>query len=406
MEDRMNLATRASCMLAALVLAGCATALPPSYRTLSAGDGAPTGPVPQLAASGSLVYAMGEIGLYRRDPAGRWDHLVLPGGVVPGDVTALAAAGEDLALGTRENGVHVLRQGSWTAASRSNGALPDDEVFCLAWDAGAGGSAGRGLWAGTRSGLAVMGAEGGWEPFTPAGRWLGELSPFTPPAEEEVFVMPGAEFGLPGGDKGSFHAPVTAIAFGEAGIALGNDEGRVALLRRQGGLAVFRPEQLGRINALLLEKGALWAGTATGLYWAGSGGLAQGRPYPSWRGLVHAFPLIFGSRDARLFDFRWYQAGYNTAPVIALATDARRSLWTAFRAERAVSPVIEGHGTPPLPSGGFRRYPAPAEYMARGAELPFERYGSALGIEGEEMSLVAGDEGVWMGSRKGIFRVR
>ncbi len=398
----MTVASRVSSLVTALALAGCATTIPPAYRPRSPGIDAPAGPVSVLAAAGTAVYAAGEAGLFRRDASGKWDHLALPAGVDPGQVTALAAAGGDLALAARGGGVRLLREGAWTAITAADDSLPDDDVLCLAWEGEGGGR----LWAGTGTGFAVRGTDGKWQSFTPEDRWVGDLAPYPPPPEEEVFVLGGVEFGIEGKEGTAFRAPVTAIAAGDQAVVLGNAVGGLAFLRKQGGVAVFRPDQLGRINALLLDKDALWAGTATGLYWAGNGGLAQGRPSPSWRGAVPASPLVFGARDARPFAFRWFQVGYNTAPVVALAADARRSLWVAFHAEGGTSVTVAAHGAPPTPSGGFRRYPAPAEHMARGAEMPFEEYGSDLGIRGDPLSLAVGEEGAWLGNRKGLFLVR
>ncbi|MBI3554388.1 MAG: hypothetical protein HY077_17970 [Elusimicrobia bacterium] len=63
------------------------------------------------------------------------------------NVGALAVDGEAIALGAREDGLHLLRDGSWTRVARRDG-LPGDDVSAVAFDGT------RTLWVGTRSGLA------------------------------------------------------------------------------------------------------------------------------------------------------------------------------------------------------------------------------------------------------------
>jgi hypothetical protein len=407
-ETTMTKPTRSFALtVSLLLLTSCVTPVPPGHRLTAPGAGVPQGPAHALAVVSDKVYAATDDGLFVRDAGGKWVPRPLPAGVHAGEVTALASAGDELAVGTRKDGLQLLREGTWSAVRAADGALPDDEVLALAWEKEGEGLTGGALWVGTRTGFARRLADRRWEASSPAGRWLAELSPFVPPPDEEVFTLPGVDFGVEGREKSAFRGPVTAVTAGPAGIAFGNGNGKVALVLKEGGVGVFSPDGAGRILTLAMEKDALWAGTGNGLLWAGNPGKVQGHPSPSWRGLIPSSPVIFGPRDLRPFDLRWYQVGYNTASVPALALDVRKAVWVGFAAESAlISFIRPGSGAPPSPSSGFRRFPNPMEYMARGAEMPFEEYGSSLGVRGVPLSLAVGEDGVWFGSASGIFHVK
>jgi hypothetical protein len=317
------------------------------WASAGAGNGLPAGAVTALAAQGEAVWVGtwgGGLGVWRDGTWQSWRAATSP---LPTDwVSSLATDGPRVWVGTFGGGVAQLQGGQWITHTRASGHLPSDYVTCLLNDAEGN------LWVGTASaGLARRTATGTWEAL-PLPTGLGEVTALTVLGRTLV-VGTRQGLGLYQRDTQSWRLlaradglPATAItalaAAPMGGVWVGTAEG---LAYWDGARVQRNADDLPRrISALAVDgEGRLWVGSA------GQGLAAQGAAFPppvarrpvvlvhGWRGpesdLLEDSEFWFLARWLREDGFTPYYAT-GISPTQPLHENARRLRDTIARARR------------------------------------------------------------------------
>lgn len=395
--------------------AACAAKIPNTFQIVPDDLGAPKGNVLAVAVDGKNVVAVTRDGFYHRSEDESWKRILALDKETARKVTAVAISGAELFIGTRNKGLLVLTGDSVESINASGGLLPDDHVYCIAVEGEDEGLEGDNVWVGTENGLSVR-RNGSWEVYTPRARWLTALTGAKLPRRGTVYVTSRARLGQGVDDKKRFTPPVTAAATGIERVVLGSKNSRIAVIE-SGAFSAIRLEENLEITSLLFRPSAIWAGTSKGLFWGGLRGIAKGEPYPGWRGIHPYRSTVFGVRDTRPFDYAWYRVGYNSSAVTDLAWDSDESLWVNFRGDLTLDPdpLID---LSPSRSGTeeyayesrteLRRYTNIEEYIEKRAKPYYELYAKAAGVPGlpNTISFGTNEEGIWLGTTKGVFNLR
>ena len=203
--------------------------------------------------------------------------LAPPPGVAAGGITALAAAGERLFAGTREQGIVAYDTATGTSARYTrNEGLPSDRVRSLAVFRGK-------VYAGTSEGIGVFDGKR-WTGMTEAGGVaMRNVVLAASPSERELWAcsmtlnggtvrFDGAAWTFMGGEGRGLFNDISSFAFPEDGVAMGSQAGAVYLRRGAEVEALGRSFPTVTVFALSERGGTLYAGTSGGLYvWRGAG---------------------------------------------------------------------------------------------------------------------------------------
>lgn len=397
-------------VLCLIVLTGCATPLPPTYQT-SADDRILDGEVFALAGDGGTVAAVTPDGLFLKRDDGPWKKLQVPGISNYRAITCLEIHGEEIAIGTDGEGLHLFSGSTWEVRTSRYGGLADDGVLSLAYDENDEGLAGTALWIGTREGIAAR-RGGEWKVYTPGKEWLVSMTGKSHAAAGTVYVGSGFKLGKRGSDSDTFRPPVTAIGVGSSNIVFGNDDSRIAMVTEDSMAAVYLRNDV-KIRKLVVKEPVIWVGTDRGLLWGGMRGKDIGKPWPTTRGYLMWSGVLYGTRDSRPFEYRWKLLGYNTSEVADLVSSGL-NLWVAYRAQGSVrtgqsraksgqADVDRDHDV-----SAVRLFLNLDDYILR-REIPaFENYMLNAGIKGKPAALYVSPDSrtVWVGTNKGLWELK
>jgi len=391
--------------LAAAVLGGCATILPPEYGS---GGGVRELPGPILALDGKdgfIIAANGE-GIYTKDGNGEWKRWEIPGIKDYRRVTTLAVRGSEVCVGTEGEGLHIYRDGTWEVRTARYGGLPDDSVLSIAYDGSAEGLPGDNLWVGTREGITLR-RDGEWSVYMPGKNWLTDMAGDEPERKDKTYLGPGYDLGGKGEDSKYFRPPVTAIGVGPDSVVFGNPNSQMAIVAPYGTATIFFTADA-EITSLRAEKGIIWAGTNGGLLWGGLEGVAEGTPWPTLRLDATWNGRLFGTRNTQPFQYRWHLVGYNITrvPFMSLSED---SLWVVYGKPDSKNPprLAGDEGETVALNPDVRRYVNIKEYITRKEAFVFERYNKNAGISGYPGTVLPLPERgeLWVGTTKGLYRL-
>lgn len=400
-----------------VVLSGCATTLPPSYEIDTDGK-VLDGNVLALAGDGGIVAAATSDGLFLKKNGGPWEKLEAPGIRNPGSVTCLGVNGEEIAVGTDGEGLHLFSGSTWEVKTSRYDGLADDGVLSLAYDGSDEGLAGKTLWIGTRKGITARRGDD-WKVYTPGKDWLVSMTGRSSAAAGKVYVGSGFKLGERGGDSKTFRPPVTAIGVGSSSLVFGNSDSRIAMVAGDTVAAILLRDDVSAlrddisIRKLIVKEPVIWLGTNTGLIWGGLRGSGSGKPWPTNHGYLTWSGVLYGSRDSRPFEYRWKLLGYNTAEV-ADQVSSGSNLWVAYRAEMGVrtfqsrlknkQTVVDKENQ----TSGVRLFPSLDDYILRREVPVFENYSLNAGIKGKPAALYVSSDNstVWVGTDKGLWELK
>lgn len=397
--------------LSLFIISGCATPLPSTYN-VTGNAGVIDGPILALAGDGNLVAAVNSDGLFIKSADGPWVNQEVPGIRRFSRVTCLAVDGGTIYLGTEGEGLHILSEGTWEVKTSRYGGFPDDDVLSIAIDGVDEGLPGKTVWVGTGKGISAF-KDGSWTIYKPESDWLVAMIGKTGSGSGKVFVARGFKLGAKGDDSSKFKPPVSAISVGPDQIVFGNRNSGLAIVNEHS-VAIFKLGGEHKFSHLEMDGGVIWAGTDAGLLWGGLRGHAEGKPWPTNRSYLQWSGTLFGSRDTRVFEYRWKLVGYNTAKIVGL--EKRGSdVWVAHRAigngrhaidrKRFSNEETELMTTDPITD--IRRYVNIDEYIARKQTAKHESYGSASNIRGEPSALFVTPDNskVWIGTTQGLWEL-
>lgn len=397
------------CLLVLTLVIGCATQLPPSMALSGEAPRLP-GPVFALAGSGEQVLVANPDGVYSWSSDGDLTLMEIPGLQDPSGITVIALSADEIAIGTRNEGLYLFADGVWETRNNKYGGLPDNEVTAVAFEGDKEGLPGKALWIATNEGLTVR-RNGEWADYKPGSSWLASMAGIENGSDGgNIYVGDRFKIGKRGTDKDLFKPPVTTITFMDGLVVLGKGDKRMAMLI-DGSVALFSFADGYKVTSMLADEGTLWLGTNGGLWWGRHLDAAKGRPWPTIRGKVQWMASLLGNRDTRPFSFKWYGVGYNTAPVDHIA-GSTRDLWSNFSdSDRigAPSPPDNVHtgqrNENEKPFTGVRRYQSMEEYIARRSKHSFENYGLNSGVKGDVTALYVDPERkvAWIGTTKGLY---
>ena len=407
-------------LLILAVCAGCATTLPPSYEIDTDGR-VLDGNVLALAGDGGIVAAATSDGLFLKKNGGPWEKLETPGIRNPGRVTCLGVNGEEIAVGTDGEGLHLFSGSTWEVRTSRYGGLADDGVLSLAYDGSDEGLEGSTLWIGTRKGITARHGDD-WKVYTPGKDWLVSMTGKSSTAAGKVYVGSGFKLGERGGDSDTFRPPVTAIGVGSSSLVLGNSNSRIAMVAGDTVAAILLRDDVSTlrddisVRNLIVKEPVIWVGTNTGLIWGGLRGSNLGKPWPTNHGYLTWSGVLYGSRDSRPFEYRWKLLGYNTAVVTDQVSNGS-NLWVAYRAEKGVRTfqsklrdkqndvvVVDEENQ----TSGVRLFPSLDDYILRREVPVFENYSLNAGIKGNPSALYVSPDSstVWVGTDKGLWELK
>jgi hypothetical protein len=329
---------------------------------------------------------------------------------MPENVTCLGVNGEELAVGTDGEGLHLYSGSTWEVRTSRYSGLTDDGVLSLAYDGSNEGLSGTTLWVGSREGIAARHGDE-WKLYTPGKDWVVSMTGRSSTAAGTVYLGSGFKLGKRGGDSETFRPPVTAIGIGSSGIVFGNDNSRIAMVTADSTAAVILRENV-KIKKLIVKEPMIWVGTDSGLVWGGLRGRDIGKPWPTHRGYLMWSGNLYGSRDSRPFEYRWKLLGYNTAEVSDLVSSGL-DLWVAYSAEGSVRTGQSGSKSNQSAdrdneTSSVRLYLNLDDYILR-REIPvFENYGLNEGIKGKPTALYVSPDSstVWVGTTRGLWELR
>jgi hypothetical protein len=349
-------------------------------------------------------------GLFSGSSAGDLKPLEVPGLQDPSGITGIALSADEIAIGTREEGLYLFTDGVWETRNNKYGGLPDNEVTTVAFEGDEEGLAGNALWVATGKGLTVR-RDGEWTDYRPGNSWLASMVSSDSGSDgSNIYVGDRFSIGERGSDKNLFKPPVKTVVFMDGLVVLGNGDQRVAMLN-EGSVALFRFADGYTITSMLADEGTLWLGTNGGLWWGRHLDAIVGKPWPTIRAQAQWRASLLGKRDTRPFSFKWYGVGYNTAPVAYISGNTR-DLWSNFSNRNRI-------GSPPAPDSfaagsqkgneepftGVRRYQSLEDYIARKEKHTFENYGLNSGVKGDVTALFVDPvkKVAWIGTSKGLY---
>ena len=322
-------------LTALIFVAGCATSLPPSLG-LSSEEPMIPGAVLALAGSGDRIVLANARGVFLKTGEGEWEALEVPGLSDHAGVTTIALDADEIAIGTREEGLFLFSEDAWETRSSKYGGLPDDTIQTIAFEGVEEGLPGNALWVATQTGLSVR-RNGEWTDFLPDRQWLTAIassSDDSPGGSDDdsdsgnIYVGAGFQVGKRGGDSDLFRPPVTTIAIADGLVLFGNRLNRLAMVNEKSA-AIFHFTDGFNVTDVLTGGKTLWTGTNGGLLWGKHLDSMTGRPWPTNHAQINWRGTLFGKRDSRPFGFKWYRIGYNLTHVVGLAGNSA-DLWTAF----------------------------------------------------------------------------
>jgi hypothetical protein len=369
------------------------------------------GEVLALAGEGGLVAAVTTEGIFLKRNGSPWKELETPGIVKPARVTCLEINGNEIAIGTDGEGLHLFSGSTWEVRTSRYDGLPDDGVLSIAYDRKGEGFDGTILWVGTRKGIAAR-RNGQWEVYRPEKSWLVSIAGQSATATGRVYLGPGFKLGRKGQDTELFRPPVTAIGIADNGIVLGNDDSRIAVINGDA-MAIMHLRDGYTVNRLQVDGPVIWAGTDRGLLWGGLRDRASGKPWPTHQGYLGWSAYLFGSRDSHQFQYRWKLLGYNDAPVVDLESRGE-DLWAAYRAkavprnfQREIGDKYDTRERLNQVSA-IRFFPNVNEYIGRREQSRFETYGPSAGVRGDPTAVYVSPDNqrIWIGTTSGLWELK